>query len=112
MKYLVFVFTTLLAILLLSSFQKEPPKSQQELMVEYIAEKIEAVRKAEWKKCKENTIKDAITYVDSVIASQVNFVLDDSIQSPNKPIKPSKPFDTLELDSRPITPILQDTLNQ
>ena len=93
------------------SIKKEVPKSQPELMADYIAQKIENVRKSEWKKCKENTINDASTYVDSVIASQVNFVLDDSIQPPNKPIKPNKPFDTLALDSRQITPILLDSLN-
>lgn len=106
-----------ISILFLVAFAKAPPKSQQTLMAEYIQEKLEKSEQTQWIKCRENTIKDAVAFVDSIIYSQNDLIDLDSIKTPSKPIKPSKPFDTLKLDTRPIVPMLiekkgVDSLNE
>ncbi|WP_235299205.1 hypothetical protein [Portibacter marinus] len=94
------------------SFQKVPMKSQQQLMKEYIDEKLADRRAEEWKKCRTEIVNKAERYVDSIIYRQVNFNIGDSLRAPGKPAKPAKPFDTLKLDSTPIKPILGDSLTE
>jgi len=93
--------------LVILGFQRKAPKSQQELMKEYIDGALEDRRTQEWKDCRLNIILDAERYVDSIIYQQVNFNIGDSLRAPGKPIKPNKPFDSLTLDSTPIVPILK-----
>lgn len=110
MKQLIFL-SFLGSFLMMTSFAKKPIKTQEELSAEYIQSKLEVIRKEEWLKCKQNTINDAEVYVDSIIYRSVNFNIGDTIKTPGKPIKPSKPFDVLKLDSTPIVPILKDTVS-
>lgn len=91
-------------------FQKKPVKTQQELMNAYIEDKLAEKRAEEWRKCMKKVVVDAERYVDSIIYQQVNFNIGDSLRAPGKPMRPSKPFDTLVLDSTPIVPMLIDTL--
>ena len=101
------ILFSLFAALLLCSFAKNKIKSQEQLMQEYIDEKLQEARTIALKKCRENTIKDAVEFVDSIIINQNNFDFGDSIDLPAKPIKPVRPFDTLKLDSTIISPILE-----
>ena len=93
--------------LLFTAFEKKAPKSQGQLMTEYIDGEIAKKRSEEWQKCFKKTVKDAEQFVDSIIYQQVNFSISDSLKAPGKPIKPSKPYDTLKLDTTPIVPIIK-----
>ncbi len=106
MKLIYYVLLMLAGVTAFSAFQKKTIKTQEELMNEYIEDQLSEVRKKEWKKCVANTIIDAEGFVDSIIYQQVNFNIGDSLKAPGKPIKPTKPYDTLKLDSTPIIPIL------
>ena len=105
------VITIIVSAFLLFGFAKSQSKTQGQLMREYVEEKLEVSRKKEQIKCRENTIKDAIVHVDSIIAVQSKFVISDSINSPMKPVKPNRPIDTLKLDSTPITPIVVKSMD-
>lgn len=107
MRIIFTVIAIFLSLVLFTAFEKKTPKSQDDLMKEYIDAKLDGVRTMEWKKCFENTIKDAEQYVDSIIYRQVNFNIGDSLKAPGKPFKPGKPYDTLKLDTTPIVPILR-----
>ena len=78
-------------------------------MKQYIDDRLEESRIKFWNDCYLNTIKDAEAYVDSIIFKEVNFNIGDTVQTPGKPIKPDRPFDTLKLDSTPIVPIIIDS---
>lgn len=106
MRIAIYILVLGAAILLSTAFAKKQMKTQQELMQEYIGERLEESRLEEWRKCAANTIKDAERYVDSIIYQKVNFNISDSLRAPGKPLKPKRPFDTLLLDSTPINPIL------
>jgi hypothetical protein len=97
----------LAGLILFTGFEKKPVKSQAELMEEYIEGEMVQKRREEWKKCMTNTVKDAERYVDSIIYRRVNFNIGDSLKTPGKPAKPTRPFDTLKLDTTPIKPILK-----
>lgn len=99
-----------ITIFILASFASNQYKSQEELMEEYIAEKIEEVRRNEWEKCYYEVIKKAESYVDSIIYKKVNFSINDTLKTPAKPLKPLRPFDTLILDTTIVKPILGDTI--
>jgi len=96
-------------IVTIISCEKAEVITQQELIENYIADRMDESRVKFWKDCSSNTIKDAEAYVDSIIFRQVNFNVGDTVQTPGKPIKPTRPFDTLELDSTPVIPILIDS---
>ena len=106
-KYFYIAILGIFSMFLLLAFAKQPIKSQEELAREYINEKLEVVRKIRWDYCYLNTLTDAEIYVDSFIAEKSNFSIGDSIKAPAKPPKPTRPFDTLRLDSTPVVPILQ-----
>ncbi|GLR18787.1 hypothetical protein [Portibacter lacus] len=107
MKRVLAILFSVSVLIALSAFAKKEMKTQEELMEEYIQEKLEETRIEEWEKCIRNTIKDAESYVDSIIYTQVNFNIGDTLRAPGKPMKPAKPFDTLRLDSTPIVPIIK-----
>jgi len=96
-----------LVVYLLMAFAKKEPKSQSEMMQEYINAEMSERRANEWIKCYEKTVTDAERYVDSIIYRQVNFSIGDSLRTPGKPMKPARPYDTLRLDTTPIVPILK-----
>ena len=106
MRIAIIVILLLGGIIVSPGFAKKEARSQADLMQEYIDSQLEETRVVEWKKCGQNTVKDAEHYVDSIIYQQVNFNISDSLRTPGKPLKPSRPFDTLRLDTTPIIPIL------
>ena len=95
------------SVLILLAFAKPPIKSQEDLAKEYINEKLESVKSDRWDYCYLNILKDAEAYVDSFIAEKSTFSIGDSIKAPAKPPKPTRPFDTLRLDSTLVVPIFQ-----
>jgi hypothetical protein len=109
MRIAVSIFALIAAIVLSTAFAKKQVKTQGEMMQDYIEERLEQKRAEEWRKCAANTIKDAERYVDSIIYQKVNFNISDSLRTPGKPLKPTRPFDTLRLDSTPIKPILDSS---
>lgn len=104
----------ILTVLVLSiySCDKGEEITQDQLIQEYIDEKMSESRLKFEKECADNTIKDAEEYVDSIIVQQVNFLISDTLRTPSKPIKPPRPFDTLSLEDTLVTPILNDSLLQ
>ena len=94
------------------SCEQPPVQSQQELIDIYIEERLVESKENFWKNCYTDIVKDAEAYVDSIIFREVNFNVGDTVQTPGKPFKPKRPFDTLKLDSTPVNPIILDTLEQ
>lgn len=112
MKIITYISLITVCMLCFWGFQKKEPKTQQDLMQEYIEGQLEEVRQNEWKKCTESIILSAEQFVDSIIYQRVEFNIGDSLKAPGKPIKPQKPFDTLILDTTPVKPIFNKGENE
>lgn len=107
MKKVHIAFAVIIMTLAFLSFQKENQKSQEEMMKEYIDDKIAKLKIREWNKCYEKARADAVAYVDTIIDRQIRNAIQDTFAIPAKPPKPAKPYDTLQLDTTPIVPILK-----
>ena len=99
---MIFLFILILLVLMTSSFQKKPPVTQSELIEQYIDEMLSESEERFWKSCRDGILEDAVNYVDSILYQVGKLSPQDTIQSPGKPVKPNRPFDTLELDTTPV----------
>lgn len=75
-------------ILGMQSCQKEQPKKATDLIEKALNQKIETFKENKRTECYERIFTDAEILVDSIIAQQLNL---DTIDFPNKPIKPNSP---------------------
>lgn len=82
------IIVAILSVLGIQSCQKEPPKKATHLIEKALNQKIESFKENKRKECYETIYTDAEILVDSIIAQQLNL---DTIDFPNKPIKPNSP---------------------
>lgn len=82
------IIVAILFVLGIQSCQMEPPKKATLLIEKALSQKIESFKESKRKECYETIYTDAEILVDSIIAQQLNL---DTIDFPNKPIKPNSP---------------------
>jgi len=82
------IIVGVLSILGLQSWQKEQPKKATALIEKALNQKIETFKENKRTECYESIYTDAEILVDSIISQQLNL---DTIDFPNKPIKPNSP---------------------
>ena len=75
-----------------------------------LKEKIDAYKHDFMNQCRESILSEAEIYVDSIISVQLNPPSIDSTQAPPKPERPSRPYDSLILDSFSIDPLINDSI--
>ena len=82
------IIVGVLSILGIQSCQKKKPKKATVLIEKALNQKIEKFKENKRAECYENTYTDAEILVDSIISQQLNL---DTMDFPNKPIKPNSP---------------------
>ena len=82
------VVAILLSIFAMLSCAKEQSKKATHLIEKALNQKIESFKLNKRQECFESIFTDAEVLVDSIIAQQLNL---DTIDFPNKPIKPNSP---------------------
>lgn len=97
------------SLVLMSFYQKDTLKEPTPTLVQKaFEEKISIFLQNRKEKCLEKILEDAEAYVDSIIISEINVKLLDTLIFPEKPLRPDFPSKIILNDSTKIEPIVKD----
>lgn len=92
----------ILALSQISCVKKDVP-TKEDRIAKVLAEKNEKYRQRLLRDCRENTLDEAIMYVDSIVSSELSF--SDTLRIPTRPGKPLTPEKIILNDSLKASPI-------
>ena len=104
------IFFLGISILLGLAFQEKGPVTKAQLIQERLDSRVQKYRTDAARRCLEDLLEEATTFVDSVLIEEARRRID-TIQKPDKPFKPNRPEAVPGRDSLPVAPLLQDSTN-